>query len=116
MSLNGFKKQTKKIDVQPQHKTVESKPTYVEKPLVTPKKEEHTNVIVKPVEVIKKESKINKFNIMTGLRVVHKAFGEGTIVNLEQGRIYVKFDDQSLKDAKVFQNPQAFEMGFLKIK
>ena len=91
------------------------KPTPVEKLLTTPKKEEPINVVDKPVEVTKKESKVCRFNITIGLRVIHKAFGEGTIVKLELGRIYVKFDDNSLKDDKIFQNPQAFEMGFLKL-
>ena len=50
------------------------------------------------------------------IRVVHKSFGEGTIIKLEEGRIHVKFDDPNLNDAKIFQNPQAFENGFLKIK
>ena len=65
--------------------------------------------------VIKKEQKASRFNITEGLRVIHKAFGEGTIVKLEPGRIHVKFDDPQLKDAKIFQNPQAFENGFLKL-
>ena len=115
LSLDGFKKQTKKIDVQPQHKTVESNPTHIEKPLKSPEKEEHSNVILKPVEVTQKESKTSRFNFTTGLRVIHKAFGEGIIVNLEQGKLYVKFNDPQLKDAKIFQYPQAFENGFLKI-
>lgn len=116
LSLNGFKKQTKKVEVKPQPKLVERKPTLIEKSVTITKKEETVKIITKPVEVIKKESKVSRFNITEGLRVIHKAFGEGTIVKLEPGRIHVKFDDPQLKDAKIFQNPQAFENGFLKLK
>lgn len=116
LSLNGFKKQTKKIEVKSQPKSVEIKQTQEEKPLTILKKEETIKVIAKPVEVARKESKVSRFNIIEGLKVVHKAFGEGTIVKLEPGRIHVKFDYIQLKDAKIFQNPQAFENGFLKLK
>ena len=114
LSLNVFKKQTKKVEVKPQPKSVETKTTHIEKPS-TIKKENPVKITTKPVEVIKKEQKASRFNITERLRVIHKGFGEGTIVKLEPGRIHVKFDDPQLKDAKIFQNPQAFENGFLKI-
>lgn len=115
LSLNGFKKQNKKVEVKPQPKPTTTKITSIEKPLIEPNKAEPIKIISKSAEIIKKETKVSRFNITVGLKVVHKAFGEGTIVELETGRIHVKFDDPQLKDAKIFQNPQAFENGFLKL-
>lgn len=116
LSLNGFKKQNKKVEVKPQPKPTTTKITSIEKPLIEPNKAESIKIISKSAEIIKKETKVSRFNITVGLKVVHKAFGEGTIVELEPSRIHVKFDDPQLKDAKIFQNPQAFENGFLKLK
>ena len=49
LSLNGFKKQTKKVEVKPQPKLVETKPTPIEKSVTITKKEETVKIITKPV-------------------------------------------------------------------
>lgn len=49
--------------------------------------------------------------VTPGVKVTHKAFGEGTVTGVEKGIITVSFGDMSKK----FQFPGAFQQGFLHI-
>ena len=54
--------------------------------------------------------KIDVSDIVNGSKVVHKAFGSGTVSRIEAGLVYVSFNGIEKK----FQFPGAFQQGFLR--
>ncbi|NLC26129.1 MAG: DEAD/DEAH box helicase family protein [Fastidiosipila sp.] len=63
-----------------------------------------------PVQA-KEKLKVNVSDIKTGSVVKHQAFGDGTVIAIKEGRILIAFGNAE----KMFQFPQAFENGFLKL-
>ena len=51
-------------------------------------------------------------NLQVGDIVVHKSFGEGEVMSLEDNYIVVKFHDRESK----FHYPSAFEKGYLSVE
>lgn len=72
------------------------RPAYVPPAPVAPKKPEPV-----PVDVS---------DIVSGVNVVHKAFGTGTVVSVQKGMIVISFSGEEKK----FQFPGAFQQGFLR--
>ena len=68
-------------------------------------------VAPKPVP---KPREIDYSGVKVGSRVIHKAFGPGSVTRISEGTILVAFD--SMKDLeKRFQFPSAFQQGFLSV-
>lgn len=61
--------------------------------------------------VEKKPITFDRDLVVIGAIVNHKAFGLGKIVDLKDDYVVIKFD--AFKDKKMFENPNAFERGFL---
>jgi hypothetical protein len=59
----------------------------------------------------KEKLKVDVSDIKTGSVVKHQAFGDGTVIAIKEGRIIIAFGNAE----KMFQFPQAFEYGFLKL-
>lgn len=59
-----------------------------------------------------KKPSVDVSNVKVGISVVHKKFGEGTVTEIANGKIYIDFAEGS----KTLQFPGAFENGFLKEK
>lgn len=59
----------------------------------------------------REESGIDLSNVKAGVGVKHKAFGNGVVRKIEDGRIYVEFGEAE----KLFQFPGAFNNGFLSL-
>ena len=68
---------------------------------------------ISPVVVPIKEVKPlpQPISVTLGEKIIHKAFGVGVIYKNEDKRIRIRFDSVG---EKTFQNPDAFEKGFLK--
>ena len=73
-------------------------------------------VLSKPklIEPEIKKPEFDKDSVKVGVVVVHKAFGEGKVVDIDDEIIKVKFE--SYPAAKMFEFPGAFVNGFLTIK
>ena len=87
--------------------------TTVSKPSVTP-----ITPSVKPAPVVPEKPKEPEYippHVEVGTVVIHKMFGEGTITWVQESKkyIYVKFNAVGGKN---FVYPDAFKMGFLRIK
>lgn len=57
------------------------------------------------------ESKVDISDVKPGSMVKHKAFGDGSVIAIKDGKIIVSFG----KAEKTFLFPQAFEQGFLRL-
>ena len=78
-----------------------------------------TSAVVKPAPATVKQPEVKKIEfdkgtVSVGKVVIHKAFGEGTVTEIDEDIIKVKFAEYPA--AKMFEFPGAFINGFLKVK
>ncbi len=94
----------KKTDIRSPIVTTGIQHTPIYRPAYTPPKFEP---LKKPVQI-----EVDVSDVRAGSVVIHKAFGKGTAVSIENGVIEVAFADV---DEKKFQFPGAFQQGFLRL-
>jgi len=91
----------------PKYKKLPTKPSIYERLSTTTKA---------PVAQLLAQSDLDKAGtdlscVKAGIKLIHKAFGEGQVVKMVDGKIIVRFG----KAEKMFLFPSAFEHGFLRI-
>lgn len=74
------------------------------------KAEPKTSYIALRKKQEEKKPSVDVSNVKVGTSVVHKKFGEGTVTEIANEKIYIDFEEGS----KTLQFPGAFENGFLK--
>ena len=100
----GFEKKTEVIKVL-QTALMEVNPTaaiMMDAPPKQPKKED-------PPVAVTEETPFDANSVTVESVVHHKAYGEGTVSQITDGKIYVKFGEKQ----RIFQYPEAFEKGWL---
>lgn len=102
----GFEKKADVIKVL-QAALMEVNPTasVVAASVETPKKEETPVVVVE-------ETAFDANSVTVTSVVHHKAYGEGVVSQITDGKIYVRFGEKQ----RIFQYPDAFEKGWLTVK
>jgi superfamily I DNA and/or RNA helicase len=68
---------------------------------------------IMPTNIDSKQVGNTSNHIAIGMVIMHKIFGEGIVKSIDDGYVNVIFDDEKLRR---FQVPQAFKLGFLKMK
>ena len=101
----GFEKKPEVIKVlQTALKEVNPAATIVAAPKSEPKKDEPP--VLQPVEAAFDPSSVSETSL-----IHHKAYGEGVVTKIADGKIYVKFGNGQ----RIFQFPDSFEKGYLYI-
>ena len=86
--------------------------TYPAAPVMTSKAAENIPSAKALVQGKQESGIVDLLKVRVGEKVIHGKFGEGTITAMKDGKITVDFEAGS----KIFQYPQSFEKGFLKVR